>query len=168
MRARASGVHRTATEVRMRPDKHDYERTIFGGLTATLILSALMFAAPFAGLPDIDMASALGTPFNHGLAAVQFTGAWWIGLLVFFVVGALLTPLVFVHAFAGLMGRAWLRGVEWAVFLWVVGGVGVMTGMGLGFNEGHAAHPVMSVAATLAAHIIYGAVLGQIAGGALV
>ncbi|HZU29277.1 MAG TPA: DUF6789 family protein [Bryobacteraceae bacterium] len=152
----------------MKPDRHDFERTIVGGLAATLIVAVLMYLAPLIpALPNIDMAAALGDPIS-GHVALQFTMAWWIGLGAFFVVGGVLSPLIFVYAFAGLMGSAWLRGVEWAVFLWVVGGVGVMTGMGLGFNEGHAAHPVTSVLLTLAAHIIYGAVLGQIAGGALV
>jgi hypothetical protein len=152
----------------MKPDKRDFERTIFGGIAATLILTALMYAAPLAGQPTIDMAAALGTAFA-GHAAMQFTAAWWLGLALFFVVGGILSPLIFVYAFAGLMGRPWLRGIEWAVFLWVVGGVGVMTGMGLGLrNEAHTSHPLMSVLVTLAAHIIYGAVLGQIAGGALV
>jgi len=151
----------------MKPDKHDFERTIFGGVAATLIVTALMYLAQLVpALPNIDMAAALGYPLS-GHSAVQFSVAWWVGLIVFFVVGGVLSPLIFVYAYGGLMGRPWLRGVEWAVFLWVVGGVGVMTGMGLGFNEGHAAHPVMSVAATLVAHVIYGAVLGQIAGSAL-
>ena len=154
----------------MRPDRHDVERTMFGGLIATLIVTALMFAAPKLGLPNIDMASSLGTAFvakGAAFPAYPLTAAWWLGLALFFVVGAVLSPLVFVHAFGGLLGSSWLRGVEWAVFLWIIGGVGVMTAMGLGFNDAHANHPVTSVLASLAAHLIYGAVLGQIAGTTL-
>jgi len=151
----------------MKPDKRDFERTIFGGFAATLIITLLMFTAPAVGLPNIDMASALGTPFNGGHAALAMTAAWWGGLALFFLVGAVLSPLIFIYAYAGLLGASWLRGIEWAVFLWVIGGVGVMTFMGLGFNDAHALHPVMSVLVSLAAHVIYGAVLGQIAGGAL-
>lgn len=154
----------------MRPDKHDIERTILGGIIATLIVTALMFAAPRMGLPNIDMAAALGTAFvakGAAYPATVLTGAWWLGLALFFVVGGILSPIVFAYAFGGLMGSPWQRGMEWAVFLWIIGGVGVMTAMGLGFNDAHAEHPIMSVLASLAAHLIYGAMLGQIAGSAL-
>ena len=153
----------------MRPDRHDIERTIFGGIIATLIVTALMFAATKLDLPNIDMASALGTAFvakGAAFPAYPLTGAWWLGLALFFVVGAVLSPLVFAYAFGGLLGSPWLRGVEWAVFLWIIGGVGVMTAMGLGFNDAHGNHPISSVLASLAAHLIYGVVLGQVAGTA--
>lgn len=125
-----------------------------------------MYAAPLAGLPRIDLASALGTPVS-GRAATLLTGSWWLGLAIFFLFGSVVSPYVYVYAFHGLLGKPWLRGVEWGIFVWVFGGVAVMTTMGLGFDEAHFAHPFSSFLASLAGHVVYGAILGGLSGGVL-
>ncbi len=147
----------------MEPVKRDFKQAVIAGFIATAILTALMYAAPLVGLPRIDLASALGTPFA-GAPAMMFTRAWWMGLVIFFLFGSVASPYVFVYAFPGLLGYSWLRGIEWGVFVWVFGGVAVMTAMGLGFNEAHYAHPFSSFLSSLAGHIVYGAILGAIAG----
>jgi hypothetical protein len=143
----------------MYPDKPVFQRAILGGLIASLLLTVLMFLAPFAGLPNIDMAAAIGSRLmSH--PAVVFSLAWWMGLAIFLVMGSIASPIVFVYARPALMGTAWQRGVEWGVIVWVFAGTGVMVMMGVGFNEAHFLHPVSSVFSSLAGHIIYGAVLG--------
>jgi hypothetical protein len=149
----------------MRPDKRAFERAILGGLMATLLLTVIMYLAPYAGLPNIDMAAAIGSRLV-GHAAVVFSAGWWMGLAIFLVVGAVLSPVVFVYARPALLGTAWQRGAEWGVIVWVFAGTGVMVMMGVGFNEAHFLHPVTSVFSSLAGHIVYGAVLGTIARGA--
>jgi NhaP-type Na+/H+ or K+/H+ antiporter len=42
-----------------------------------------------------------------------------------------------------------------------------MTAMGLGFDEEHFTHPFSTFLSSLAAHILYGAVLGALAGRVL-
>ena len=126
-----------------------------------------MYAAPLAGFPLIDLASALGRPFAHAQPAIPLSPAWWMGMAIFFLFGSVASPYVFVYAFHGLLGGSWLRGVEWGVFVWVFGGVAVMTAMGLGFDEAHFSHPFASFFASLAGHIMYGAILGAVAGRAL-
>jgi|SRR5271165_3400069 len=150
----------------MEPVKRDFGQAVIAGFVATAILTALMYAAPLVGLPHIDLASALGTPFA-GAPALTFTGSWWLGLAIFFLFGSVVSPYVFVYAFPGLLGYSWIRGIEWGVFVWVFGGVAVMTAMGLGFNEAHYAHPFSSLFSSLAGHIVYGAILGGIAGRTL-
>ena len=150
----------------MGPEKCDLKQAILAGFVATAILAILMYAAPFVGVPGIDLASALGRPIS-GHPATPLTGSWWLGLAIFFLFGSVMSPYVFVYAFAGLLGSSWVRGIEWGVVVWVFGGVAVMTTMGLGFDEAHFAHPFGSVASSLAGHIIYGAVLGGVAGRAM-
>jgi hypothetical protein len=151
----------------MEPEKRDLKQAIFAGFVATAVLSIFMYAAPLAGLPRIDLASALGTPFAGG-PATPLTGSWWLGLAIFFLFGSVVSPYIFVYAFAGLLGTSWLRGVEWGIFVWVFGGVAVMVLMGLGFNEAHFAHPFASFVGSLAGHVLYGAILGGLAGHVLV
>ena len=149
----------------MRPDKRVFERAILGGLVATLLLTVIMYLAPYAGLPNIDMAAAIGSRLlSH--AAVVFSAGWWMGLAIFLFMGAVVSPVVFVYARPALLGTAWQRGAEWGVIVWVFAGTGVMVMMGVGFNEAHFLHPVTSVFSSLAGHVIYGAVLGTIARGA--
>ena len=151
----------------MGPAKHDLKQAIFAGFVATAILAILMYAAPLAGLPRIDLAAALGKPIS-GHPATPLTGSWWLGMAIFFIFGSLVSPYVFVYAFSGLIGSSWIRGVEWGVVVWVFGGVAVMTVMGLGFDDAHFAHPFGSFVSSLAGHIIYGAILGAIAGRVLI
>lgn len=147
----------------MEPEKRDLEEAIYAGFVATAILAILMYAAPLAGLPSIDMASALGKTFAGGPVAA-LTGPWWLGLAIFFLFGSIVSPYIFVYAFAGLLGRGWLRGIEWGIVVWVFGGVAVMTMMGVGFNEAHFSHPFSSLLSSLAGHVVYGAILGGLAG----
>lgn len=151
----------------MRPGKGDFKQAMLAGFVATAILTVLMYAAPLAGLPLIDLAAALGRPFAKGSLAMPLTSAWWMGLAIFFLFGSVASPYVFVYAFPGLLGGSWLRGMEWGVFVWVFGGVAVMTAMGLGFDEEHFTHPFSTFFASLAGHMLYGAILGVIAGRVL-
>jgi hypothetical protein len=152
----------------MGPEKLSFKRAVLAGFVATAILTILMFLAPVAGLPRIDLASALGKPFSGGRAvAALWSGSWWMGLGIFALFGSVISPYIFIHAYHGLLGSPWLRGIEWGLFVWVFGGVAVMTMMGMGFDEAHFAHPFASFASSLAGHLLYGAILGGIAGGGL-
>jgi hypothetical protein len=122
-----------------------------------------MYLAPLAGLPNIDMGSAIGSRLA-GHAAFHFTAYWWLGLMIFIAIGAIASPVVFAWAFPVLLGNAWQRGAEWGVIVWTFAGTGVMVMMGVGFNEAHFAHPIMSVVSSLAGHVVYGALLGAMFG----
>jgi len=146
----------------MRPDLRVFERAALGGLAATLVLTVIMFLAPFVALPNIDMAAAIGSRLT-GHPAIVFSGGWWAGLAIFLFMGSIVSPIVFVYARPSLLGTAWQRGAEWGVIVWVFAGTGVMVMMGVGFNEAHFLHPVTSVFSSLAGHVLYGAVLGAVA-----
>lgn len=168
----------------MGPERSAFKRAFFAGFVATAILTVMMYVAPVVGLPNIDISAALGTPFARGLhgawwrgvlvgepfggPASPFTAAWFAGLAVFLFFGSVVSPYIFVYAFPGLLGSSWMRGLQWGVFVWVFGGVAVMTAMGLGFDEAHFSHPFAPFFASLAAHVIYGAILGSLAGKVLI
>ncbi len=143
----------------MKPEERELvKRAILGGVAATLLLTVLMYLAPLAGLPNIDMAAAIGGFLDR--PALLFTARWWVGLAVFVLVGIVISPVLFVHLAPWLYGRGWLRGVEWGLLLWVFGGGGGMVYLGLGFHEPFASHPQMSSLASILGNFAYGAVLG--------
>lgn len=140
--------------------KSDSRPAILAGLIATVVLTLLMYAAPRAGFPDIDMASAIGGFLDR--PAAMFTVRWWLGLVVFAAVGAVVSPLLFVRVLPRLYGNPWLRGLEWGFLLWVVGGICAMTYLGLAFHEPFTSHPQMSALASVLGNLAYGAVLGGV------
>jgi hypothetical protein len=140
-----------------------WKRAILGGIGATLALTVLMYLAPLAGFPKIDMAASIGGFLDH--PALLFSARWWLGLAVFLVAGIVVSPVLFVHLAPWLYGRGWLRGMEWGLLVWVFGGGGVMVYLGLGFHEPFASHPQMSSLASFLGHLVYGAVLGWLAAG---
>lgn len=137
----------------MRPN---IQRTILGGLVGTIVLTMLMYiAAPMMGIAKMDIAGMLGS----------MLGGWTVGMLIHFVNGVVLFPLVYAFLlFSRLRGTPVIKGMFWGVTLWLVAGLMVMPVMGAGFF-GTANGGVMAAAASLVGHIGYGALLGVIAGG---
>lgn len=136
----------------------DFRRVILGGVAATLVLTALMYLAPLADFPNIDMASAIGGFLDR--PALVFTARWWIGLAVFVLVGVLLAPLLFAWAAPRILyGRPWLRGLEYGALLWAFGAVFVMVHFGLMFHEPFTSQPHLSALSSFSGNLAYGAVL---------
>jgi hypothetical protein len=142
----------------MASSRSDLRSAILAGVAATLTLTALMYLAPFAGFPNIDMASVIGGFL--GQPAVTFTFRWWIGLAIFVAVGSVASPLLFVRALPWLYGGSWVRGLEWGFLLWVVGGIWAMTYLGLAFHEPFTVQPQLASLSSFLGNLAYGAVLG--------
>lgn len=151
----------------MNAETHKFRKAITGGIAATMTITLLMYMAPFLGLPGIDMASAIGGAFTEH-AADPLTAAWWVGFGIFFLIGGIISPIILLFALPALFGNAWQRGAEWGILVWVFGGVWAMHFLGLALNEPHFQHPAMSAGASLAAHVIYGMVLGIVGLGPVV
>jgi len=132
-------------------------RIVLGGLAGTIVLTFLMYiGAPMMGLPKMDIAAMLGS----------MLGGWTMGMVVHFVNGVILFPLIYAFVLLSrFRGTPVTKGVLWGVTLWLVAGVMVMPMMGAGFF-GTAQGGMMAAAASLVGHVIYGALLGAIVGGA--
>ncbi len=131
-------------------------RAILGGLIGTLAITLLMYkGAPMMGIPKMDIAAMLGS----------MLGGWTMGMVMHFVNGTILFPLIYAFVlFARLPGTPVAKGVLWGLTLWLVAGLMVMPMMGAGLF-GTANGGMMAAAASLMGHIVYGALLGVIAGG---
>jgi hypothetical protein len=149
----------------MSPYRADLKQAVLAGAAATFILTVLMYLAPYAGFPKIDMAGAIGG--GGGQPALVFTLRWWAGLATFLVMGILVWPALFLFAAPALCGRPWQCGLEWGIAVWGVAGVIVMIYMGISFHEPFVSQPHMSALASFLGHLIYGSVLGLLAGAAV-
>ena len=136
--------------------KPNIARAMLGGLVGTIVLTMLMYiGAPMMGIPTMDIAAMLGS----------ILGGWTMGMVMHFVNGAILFPLIYAFVlFSKLRGIPVTKGTLWGVTLWLVAGLMVMPMMGAGFF-GTANGGIMAAAASLMGHIVYGALLGLIAGG---
>jgi len=128
-----------------------------GGFVGTLAMTAMMYmVGPMMGL-DMDIAAMLG-----GMLGIGWTG----GLIVHFINGTVLFPPVFALALqAHLPGGPAVQGTVWGGILWLAAQLVVMPMMGAGLFSAQAGG-MMAAAGSLAGHLIYGALLGRIAGAA--
>jgi hypothetical protein len=138
------------------PARPDTSGVLLGGLIGTFGMTVMVyFAAPgFAGEP-VDLAGTL--------AAVAGVG-WVGGMILHFVLGALVLPIVYaLAAYDRLRGYPWVRGVKFGLGLWLLAETILMPMVGAGaFHAGHGAG--MAAFASLAGHLLYGGLLGGIAG----
>ena len=127
-----------------------------GGLVGTAVMTLMMyFVAPMMlGMP-MDIAAMLGSMLG---------GSWTMGLLMHFVNGSIIFPLIYTYGLYRLLpGEPWLRGTTWGLILWLLAQVLVMPMMGAGVFSAHAGG-LMAVMASLIGHVVYGTSLGGIAG----
>lgn len=133
------------------------------GAVATILATAMIYGAPAAGLPVLDLPSLIG-----GVVVSDPVVAFWIGYAVFFVGGWLLAPSALMELWRELPGDdvrfrgAALKGALFGGGLWI--GSGVLTGLlsavssfPVGFFG--AAVGASGVAMLLAGHLAYGVAL---------
>jgi uncharacterized membrane protein YagU involved in acid resistance len=131
-------------------------RTILGGFVGTLFMTLLMrFAAPMMGV-QMNIAALLAKMMHTGMA---------MGLLAHFMLGAIVFALIYAYLlYRVLPGAPAVRGIEWGMALWFLMELLVMPMLGMGvFNS--VMGGAKTAMAALIAHIVYGALLGWIAGG---
>jgi hypothetical protein len=140
-------------------------RTILAGVVATLVMTLMIYAAPHLGGPRMDIAAMLGSRLHGGQMPAPLSSYWRIGLMMHVINGAILFPLLYAFLLYPLLpGRPWVKGVTWGLILWFLQEAMVMPMMGKGFFSAKAPNPMMAVMAGLMAHLIYGAILGALAG----
>lgn len=91
----------------------DLGSAILAGLVGTLAMTALMYAAPFMGLPPMDLLQALGGLFPLGISPYVVGGLMHLGIGVTL---ALLYALLFDRI---LPGPRWGRGALFSLLPWL-------------------------------------------------
>lgn len=84
-------------------------------------MTLLIYMAPHMGMPNMDIAGMLGSMMNGGQTPAVMSGPWLIGMMMHFVLGTLLFPLLYAYFVYGLLpGRPWAKGLIWGGALWAV------------------------------------------------
>ena len=132
-------------------------RVVLGGIVGTLAITFLMYVGgPMMGLPRMDVAAMLG----------GMLGGWGMGMAMHILNGTVIFPLIFAYVlYAKLPGSPHLKGILWGLILWVLAQIVVMPMMGAGLF-GLRMGGIMPTVGSLMGHIVYGALLGWIAGHA--
>ncbi len=130
-------------------------RAVLGGFVATTAITFLMYVGgPMMGLPKMDIAAMMG----------NVLGGWWMGMAMHILNGTVIFPLIYAYLLFGkLAGKPYMKGILWGVSLWVLAELVVMPMMGAGLF-GLRMNEIMPAFGSLLGHVIYGALLGAIAG----
>jgi len=135
--------------------KPENSKAIMGGLIGTFIMTLMMmYLAPMMTGAPMDIAAMLG----------GMLGGWTIGMTAHLIMGIIVFPLVYVlvvYHFVG--GTPLVRGLVYGVLLWLAAVIVVMPIAGAGVLMSNVGG-MMAVIAALIGHLVYGGVLGAIAG----
>lgn len=139
----------------MRPD---IGKAILGGLVATLVLTGIMYwVAPLMLGQPMDVAGMLS-----GMIGIS----WETGMVLHFINGTLVFPIVYALFLYGVLpGGPWLKGAVWGFILWLIAEIVVVPMAGGGVFHS-AMGGMLAAMASLMGHLVYGALLGGIAGEA--
>jgi len=141
----------------MRPNIPNIWKAIAGGFIGTVMLTLMeRFVAPIMGV-RMDIVAKLGEMTHTGMAG---------GLFMHFLQGTVIFPLIYaylLHRF--LPGAPWQKGLLWGVILWLGLETVMMPMMGGGIFSMEIGG-MKAVMAAFIGHLVYGAILGAIAGGA--
>ena len=131
-------------------------KTILGGLAGTAVLTMMMYlVAPIMLGHSMDIAAMLGSMLGN---------SWALGMAAHWMNGVVIFPLIYAFLVYKLLpGSPVVRGAIWGMVLWLIAQTMVMPMMGAGFFSSGAGG-MMAVVASLMGHILYGGVLGKIAG----
>jgi len=136
--------------------KPEIQMAVLGGVAGTLVMTMMMmFIAPMiTGMP-MDIAALIGSMIGDN---------YMFGMVVHIMMGVVIFPLIYVFVlYERLPGAPWLKGVIWGIVLWVGAATVIMPMAGAGFLMSNIGG-MMALVAALMGHIVYGGLLGVIAG----
>ncbi len=135
--------------------KPDLKNAVLGGLAGTIAMTLMMmFIAPMlTGFP-MDIAALLG----------NMLGGYTMGMIAHIMMGVVIFPIAYVIGFNFLPGSPIIKGLIFGTALWLAAVIVVMPMAGTGFLMANIGG-MMAVVAALMGHLVYGGLLGVIAGG---
>ncbi len=140
--------------------KPDLKNAVTGGLAGTIVMTLMaMYLAPMMTGQPMDIAAMIAAMMGMN---------WGVGMAVHLMMGIIIFPLIYVYiVYERVPGSPLVRGLIWGVALWIAAVLVVMPMAGAGFLMANIGG-MMAVIASLMAHLVYGGLLGAIAGGGTV
>ena len=136
--------------------KPNLKKSILGGFIGTAVMTMMMYkGAPMLIGKKMDIAERIGSMVGD---------SWVAGMALHWANGVIVFPLIFsLLLFPLLPGKAVVKGIIWAIILWLIAQLILMPMTGAGvFSSNIGGMKV--VMASLMGHIIYGAILGTFTG----
>lgn len=130
-------------------------RAFLGGLIGCFAATLVMrYLAPMLTGVAIDAPGLLG----------GMLGSWQAGMAIHLLLGLIIFPLIYILMVYHLIGGpVFVRGLVFGVLLWLLSVVVVMPLAGAGVLMSNVGG-MLAVIASLVAHMIYGGILGAVAG----
>ena len=130
-----------------------WPKAILAGIPATVVETIMMYK----GAPMM-----IGQPMDIALELSKMMGiSWAVGMFMHLLLGIVIFPLAYVSVTRQWMpGPSVVRGILWGLVLWVIAMFVMSPIMGKGLFMGGMPQGV----AAFVAHVVYGAILGAIAG----
>ncbi len=135
--------------------KPEIKMAVIGGVAGTVVMTMMMmFMAPMmTGMP-MDIAAMMG----------NMLGGYTMGMIAHIMMGVVVFPLAYVLlAYGFLPGSPLVKGLLFGIVLWVLAATMVMPMAGGGFLMANIGG-MMALVASLIGHLVYGGLLGAIAG----
>lgn len=134
--------------------KMNMGRIVAAGVAGTLVMTAIgVYAAPMMGMAPMNPATML---------AGKMGGSAMLGWMGHLMIGVILAAIYAAVAQGRLPGPPMVRGATFAVAPWLMAQVVVMPMMGMPLFSGSMA----MAGGSLLGHLMYGAVVGGVLGGA--
>jgi len=124
--------------------KPEIKNAVIGGLAGTVVMTLMM----------MFVAAMLGS----------MLGGYTMGMIAHIMMGVIIFPIGYVIAYDYLPGSPLIKGLSFGVVLWIAAVVMVMPMAGAGFMMSNIGG-MTAVMAALMGHLVYGGLLGALAGG---
>jgi len=135
--------------------KPEIKNAVIGGIAGTIVMTLMMmYVAPMLTGQPMDIAAMLG----------GMLGGYTMGMIAHIMMGVVIFPIAYVIAYDVFPGSPIVKGLSFGVVLWIAAVVMVMPMAGAGFMMANIGG-MMAVMAALMGHLVYGGLLGALAGG---
>lgn len=142
-------------------------RALAGGVLATLILTGLMYLGPLVHVATWNIPAIVGSAvsFNEDVTMAFRPSLWALGWVVYITFTVFFFPLCYAYwVYSYLPGSNTMRGLIYGGLLWLLFQVFLMPMIGQGAFDYHGPAPPVEILSQLVMWLVYGLVLGFIAG----
>lgn len=150
---------------RVRLQGPNARRALLGGVVATLVLTGLMYLGHAVGVDIWNIPAMIASAMGFGRYISPADPLWMWGVVVYAIFGVLVLPLCYAYwVYSYLPGPVWFRGLLWGAFLWFLEQMLVMPLIGEGVFDRRGPDPAIEIVSQLVLWLVYGVLLGIIAG----